>query len=141
MRDKAGYKEPKTPSACEGCYNLKRGSTSMSRPVLACMLERSAAIMQGPVDRMLHGSTSSSRAKPATAGWVARALFEDDLDPEPGHDRGAIDFRDKANAANPDCPIIDDLVSQLADAEPDDAANITPPEPILTSEQFGSGSS
>lgn len=136
MRETAGYKEPKIPSACEGCSNLRKGSTAMSRPILGCLLERSAVIMQGPVDLVLHGSTRSSHAKPATAAWVARAFFEDDLDPEPGRDRGAIEFRDTASEANPDCPIIDRLISQLDGASPDDPADMTPPEPILPTDQF-----
>jgi hypothetical protein len=124
LQAKAGFAEPEVPSACQGCPNLVREITAMSRPLLTCALERAGSEMQGPIDMLARDGIGGN----TTARWLCRALTGNNLNEE--DDRGALTFRFAADKANDECPIIKKIIKDLASASPLDVIDIAPPEPL-----------
>jgi hypothetical protein len=121
LAGEAGFAEPKAPVKCRGCRNLLVNETRMGRKILSCALE-SAYSQTFPRD-MVRGERILDGA---TAEWAAQALLED-IPTEPGSSK----FHDRADMANPQCPVIDKVINQLVSASPDQVIDITPPQPLV----------
>ncbi len=116
------HSESDPPESCVNCPNLKT-SEKYGRVALSCLLERADSQMTGPRDLLAQGG--------ATAVWVDRAIFGELLDDRAQKDRGAVEFRERLDAANDACPIIEKIIEQLPKADDSDLIDLTPPSPLL----------
>ena len=99
---------------CIGCPNLETTDTRIGLTVLSCALERAAP--QGG----------------ARAWWVAKALLDDNLNPNSGSSR----FRDVMDHAAEGCPITARITSQLTQARGEELIDLSPPPPLVPGEKL-----